>query len=248
MPDITPTNAKARHARRKSIEEQAAVEQSAEPIAAPNQLFSFLWSPSKPAVEPMPKMPPLWVRDLPFSCHTGDIVLFSSKHSTSNITKFFTNSSWDHIGVIVVPKPGRAYLVEWGGGLFASELVRARVHARATRPGTLGRLRRPVICAALCENACLHRPMHRPSHHSRRRSSASPNITITTRATLCCGGSNWAGTVIGRRTRWRSLWCAMSPPPALLSPRAHRGDEQRRDGTQHHGAFRGRIGPQRRGG
>lgn len=33
-----------------------------------------------------------WVHDLPSKVHTGDIVLFSSKHGASNITKFFTQS------------------------------------------------------------------------------------------------------------------------------------------------------------
>ena len=67
--------------------------------------------------------PTAWVQELTASCRTGDIVLFSSKHSSSNITKFFTNSVWDHVGVVVRPSPNRAYLVEWGQGLFATELT-----------------------------------------------------------------------------------------------------------------------------
>ena len=77
----------------------------------------------KAASREMPSTAPTWIQDLPSSVHTGDVVLFSSKHSTSNIAKFFTNSAWDHVGIVVRPTPGRAYLVEWGGGLFASELV-----------------------------------------------------------------------------------------------------------------------------
>lgn len=67
--------------------------------------------------------PNIWIHHLTLAVRTGDIVLFSSKHATSNITKFFTNSIWDHVGVVVKPTPKRAYLVEWGGGLFASELT-----------------------------------------------------------------------------------------------------------------------------
>ena len=33
-----------------------------------------------------------WVYDLASQVKTGDIILFSSKHSASNITKFFTAS------------------------------------------------------------------------------------------------------------------------------------------------------------
>ena len=73
--------------------------------------------------EPMPQKKPVWVNELTMHVRTGDIVLFSSKNHGANLTKFFTNSWWDHIGVVVKPMAGRAYLVEWGGGLFASELV-----------------------------------------------------------------------------------------------------------------------------
>ena len=40
-----------------------------------------------------------WVHDLASQVHTGDIILFSSKHSASYITKFFTQSG--------VPAPWR---------------------------------------------------------------------------------------------------------------------------------------------
>ena len=71
----------------------------------------------------IPAPPQIWIHHLTQAVRTGDVVLFSSKHAASNITKFFTNSSWDHVGVVVKPTPRRAYLVEWGGGLFATELV-----------------------------------------------------------------------------------------------------------------------------
>ena len=34
-----------------------------------------------------------------------------------------TNSVWDHCGLVVRPTASTSYIVEWGGGLFASELV-----------------------------------------------------------------------------------------------------------------------------
>ena len=64
-----------------------------------------------------------WIGEIAQQVHTGDILLFSSKHSTSNITKFFTRSRFDHIGIVVKPSPNRAYIVEWGGGLFACDLI-----------------------------------------------------------------------------------------------------------------------------
>jgi len=64
-----------------------------------------------------------WIYDLPKIVHTGDVILFSSKHSTSNITRTFTQSEWDHIGIIVKPDGKRCSIVEWGGGLFACNLV-----------------------------------------------------------------------------------------------------------------------------
>ena len=87
-----------------------------------------------------------WVHDLASQVHTGDIILFSSKHSASYITKFFTQSgvpasrrfstalrylTWwcrvlgagfDHIGMVVKPSPTQVFLLEWGGGLFVCPL------------------------------------------------------------------------------------------------------------------------------
>ena len=84
-----------------------------------------------------------WVHDLASQVHTGDIILFSSKHSASYITKFFTQSGaslpvvshlhalyhlvvpcagWDHIAMVVKPSPTQVFLLEWGGGLFVCPL------------------------------------------------------------------------------------------------------------------------------
>jgi len=64
-----------------------------------------------------------WVHDLPAKVHTGDVVLFSSKHNASSITKFFTSSGWDHIGIVVKPSATQVFLLEWGGGLFVCPFV-----------------------------------------------------------------------------------------------------------------------------
>ena len=68
---------------------------------------------------------PEHIDTLSLYARTGDIVLFSSKHRASNITKFFTNSIWDHVGLVVRPNSSRktAYLIEWSGSLCASPLT-----------------------------------------------------------------------------------------------------------------------------
>ena len=55
-----------------------------------------------------------WVRDVEGQVRTGDLILFSSQHASSNITKFFTASEWDHIGLVLVTR-GDAYVLEWEG-------------------------------------------------------------------------------------------------------------------------------------
>ena len=61
--------------------------------------------------------------DLQEVVQTGDLLLFSSRHAASNLTKFFTNSSWDHVGIVVRPRRGFTFVVEWAGGIFASPMV-----------------------------------------------------------------------------------------------------------------------------
>ena len=66
---------------------------------------------------------PLWVYDLVKHVKTGDLILTSNKDLGAKIIQFFTATDWNHVGIIVKPSPNKAYLVEWGGGLFVSELV-----------------------------------------------------------------------------------------------------------------------------
>ena len=59
-----------------------------------------------------------WVHGLAKQVHTGDVILFSSRHAASHLTKFFTRSDFDHIGLVVRPGASQTFLLEWGGGLF----------------------------------------------------------------------------------------------------------------------------------
>ena len=90
----------------------------------------------------MKKKPTVWVHDIVNTASTGDIILFSSKHAGSKITKFFTNSEWDHVGIVIKPSATRCYIVEWGGGLFACDLIErlTEYYAEDGRAITLRRL------------------------------------------------------------------------------------------------------------
>ena len=56
-------------------------------------------------------------RLLQAGAQTGDLLLFSSRHAASNITKCFTASAWDHVAIIVTPSPGYSFIAEWAGGM-----------------------------------------------------------------------------------------------------------------------------------
>lgn len=58
------------------------------------------------------------VRDLEASVHTGDIILFSSKHAAANVTKCFTASTWDHIGLVVKFGHRHVFVLEYAGGVY----------------------------------------------------------------------------------------------------------------------------------
>lgn len=63
-----------------------------------------------------------WVHGLSKQVNTGDVVLFSSRHAASHLTKFFTRSDFDHIGLVIKPGSSQTFLLEWGGGLFVCPL------------------------------------------------------------------------------------------------------------------------------
>lgn len=64
----------------------------------------------------------IWINDLVSQVRTGDVLLTSNKDGGAKFIKTFTGTKWNHVGIIIKPSPNRAYLVEWGGGLFACEL------------------------------------------------------------------------------------------------------------------------------
>ena len=49
---------------------------------------------------------------------TGDLFLFSSKHAASHVTKCFTGSGWDHLGMVVKLSDSQVFILEYAGGVF----------------------------------------------------------------------------------------------------------------------------------
>ena len=49
------------------------------------------------------------VTTLEQSVQTGDLILFSSKHAASHVTKCFTASTWDHCGLVVKLSPKHVF-------------------------------------------------------------------------------------------------------------------------------------------
>jgi len=58
------------------------------------------------------------VTSLEDSCQTGDLVLFSSRHAASQMTKCFTASAWDHCGLVVKLSPKHVLILEYAGGVY----------------------------------------------------------------------------------------------------------------------------------
>ena len=57
------------------------------------------------------------VTGLEASVQTGDIILFSSRHAASHVTKCFTASTWDHCGLVVKLSPKHVLILEYAGGV-----------------------------------------------------------------------------------------------------------------------------------
>ena len=58
------------------------------------------------------------VRDVSATVKTGDLFLFSSKHAASHVTKCFTGSGWDHLGMVVKLSDSQVFILEYAGGVF----------------------------------------------------------------------------------------------------------------------------------
>lgn len=76
-------------------------------------------------IKPFTPGPRVWVQDLPEMVHTGDVLLFSAHSSDlgGNIIKFFTNTQWNHVGIVYKPEPHRCYMIDWTAGLHVYDLV-----------------------------------------------------------------------------------------------------------------------------
>ena len=61
---------------------------------------------------------PISVRNVEELVHTGDLILFSSKHGSSHVTKCFTASEWDHVGVVVKLSARQVFILEYAGGVY----------------------------------------------------------------------------------------------------------------------------------
>ena len=90
------------------------------------------------------------VRDLEGMVQTGDIFLFSSKHPGAKVTKFFTASTWDHIGMVVrfpCNAGHQVFILEYAGGVYLYPLF-TRLYTYFAIQGRLIALRRlmPGVC------------------------------------------------------------------------------------------------------
>ena len=76
-------------------------------------------------IKPFTPGPRLWVADLPEVLNTGDVLLFSAHSSDmgGNIIKFFTNTNWNHVGIVYKPETHRCYMLDWTAGLHVYDLV-----------------------------------------------------------------------------------------------------------------------------
>ena len=101
------------------------------------------------------------VTSLEESCRTGDLVLFSSRHAASQMTKCFTASSWDHCGLIVKLSPKHVLILEYAGGvylypLFTRLCTPPQIELQCPRPAAKAGVLNLVL--RLCISNHLHHP------------------------------------------------------------------------------------------
>lgn len=72
---------------------------------------------------------------------TGDVLLFSSTHAASNVTKCFTASTWDHCGLVVKLSPKHIFILEYAGGVYLYPLF-TRLYSYFALQGREIRLRK----------------------------------------------------------------------------------------------------------
>ena len=71
------------------------------------------------------------VRDLESIVRTGDLILFSSKHTAANFTKCFTASTWDHCGLVVKFSSRHVFILEYAGAAWHDD---GPARCRGSRP------------------------------------------------------------------------------------------------------------------
>jgi len=81
------------------------------------------------------------VTSLESSVQTGDIILFSSKHAASHVTKCFTASTWDHCGLVIKLSPKHVFILEYAGGVYLYPLF-TRLYSYYAIQGRAIKLRR----------------------------------------------------------------------------------------------------------
>ena len=89
------------------------------------------------------------VTGLESSVQTGDLILFSSKHAASHVTKCFTASTWDHCGLVVKLSPKHVFILEYAGGVYLCATLQItrlfpRLHRLAT-PRQVPTLHTPLL-------------------------------------------------------------------------------------------------------
>ena len=115
---------------------------------------------------------------------TGDLVLFSSRHAASNLTKCFTASVWDHVAIVVRPCKGYTFVVEWAGGVFASPLAE-RLTEYYHAQGRLIAVRR--LSNGRCSRRSLQRSVESFTEHAMASGigAGPPSVGEILRGVLC---------------------------------------------------------------
>ena len=102
----------------------------------------------------------------------SSIVLFSSKHAAATVTKFFTASTWDHIGLVVKFGAKHVFILEYAGGvylypLFTRLLLITRCRAVSSASAGCCPVRTAPRCRRRSSSSCATLPAAR-RHRSTR--------------------------------------------------------------------------------
>ncbi|KAL3924902.1 MAG: hypothetical protein SGPRY_003782 [Prymnesium sp.] len=126
------------------------------------------------------------VRDVEAVAQTGDLILFSSKHAGAKLTKFFTASTWDHIGMVIrfPSKEGnQTFILEYAGGVFLYPLF-TRLYTYYAIQGRMIVLRRLLPCTSRSQLQTTLQQYVRSLLGQKPVSSRLPSITEMVMAVL----------------------------------------------------------------